>query len=235
MHKYLQPALNAFGSLPSWAALRFRRILCIIRIVGFLAIVGVFGLAVMRDSWRTRGHDLWERPFKNARSLGLTLFEFETEFGKPPSVGTLADVSARGASIPRVSKTSNDFLRQLIAAGLEQDERLFFAPANGCREPDNRVDGSHALEMGECGFSYLVGPSFNSGAPQPILVTPLISGTNRFDPKPLGGWAVVLWTDNSVVRLPIDKHGCVMHLGKHLLDSANPIWDGHPLMIVWPE
>lgn len=182
-----------------------------------------------------RNHDSWERPFKSARSLGLTLSEFENEFGKPPDAITVAVVRERGTSIPLGTKTSNDFFRQLIAAGFEQNERLFSAPARGGQEPDNRVDGTHALEKGECSFSYLIGPRFNSGITQPIIVTPLITGTDRFDPTFFDGWAIILWTDNSVKKLRIDKYGHVMHLGKHLLDPANPIWGGKPPVIAWPD
>jgi hypothetical protein len=167
--------------------------------------------------------------------LGLALSEFENEFGTPPDVTTVAAVRERGTSIPLGTKTSNDFLRQLIAAGIEQDERIFSTPSRGGREPDNRVDGTHALEKGECGFSYLIGPRFNFGTPQPILVTPLIAGTDRFDPIPFEGKAVVLWTDNSVSLLFIDKKEHVMHLGKNLLDPANPVWKGKAPLIAWPE
>ena len=66
-------------------------------------------------------------------------------------------------------------------------------------------------------------------------MAPLISGTIRFDSKPFGGWAIVLWTDSRVVKLPIDKAGQVMHLGMNLLDPANPIWGGKPPVIAWPE
>ena len=230
-----QPPPNAPAPPPSEAALRSRRHWWRILIAGLFVIVGVCCLRGYKDRWRTRGHDPWERSFKSARSLGLTLFEFENEFGKPPDVTTVATVRERGTSIPLGTKTSNDFLRQLIAAGFEQNERLFATPSMGGREPDNRVDGTHALEKGECGFSYLMGPSFNSGTPQPILVTSLIAGTDRFDPKPFDGWAIILWTDNSVKKLPIDKHGHVMHLGKHLLEPDNPVWADKPPVIVWPE
>lgn len=230
-----QPPPNAPAPPPSEAALRARRFGRRILIAGFFVIVGVCCLRGYNYCWRTRDHDPWERPYQSARSLGLTLFEFENEFGKPPDVTTVAAVRERGTSIPLDTKTSNDFLRQLIAAGFEQNEMLFSTPSRGGREPDNRVDETHALEKGECGFSYLIGPSFNSGTSQPILVTPLVEGTDRFDPKPFDGWAIILWTDNSVKKLPIDKHGHVMLLGKHLLDPSNPVWEGHAPLIAWPE
>jgi hypothetical protein len=36
--------------------------------------------------------------------------------------------------------------------------------------------------------------------------------------------------------LPINKHGEVIDSsGKHILDPANPIWDGEKPVIAWPE
>lgn len=230
-----QPPPDAPAPLSSGAALRSRRRWRWILIGGFSVVLSVFCLRTFDDRWRTRSHDPWERPFKSARTLGLTLGEFENEFGTPPDVTTVAAVRQRGTSIPLGTKISNEFLRQLIAAGFEQNERLFATPSRGGREPDNRVDGTHAMEKGECGFSYLIGPRFNSGTLQPILVTPLIAGTDRFDPALFDGWAIILWTDSSVKKLRIDKHGHVMHLGKHLLDPANPVWKGKVPLIAWPE
>jgi hypothetical protein len=227
-----QPPPDAAAPPPSEAALRSRRQWLWILIAGLLVVLCVFCLRAFNG---IRGHDSWERPFKSAQRLGLTLFEFENEFGKPPDATTVAAVREPGTSIPLGTKTSNDFFRQLIAAGFEQNERLFSTPSRGGREADNRVDGTHALEKGECGFSYLIGPRFNFGTPQPIVVTPLITGTDRFDPTLFDGWAIILWTDNSVKKLPIDKHGHVMHLGKHLLDPSNPVWAGRPPVIAWPE
>jgi hypothetical protein len=228
-----QPSPNTPAPSLSESALHSRRYWSWIWLAMVIFILGWFVLASV--AVRPRNHDSWERPFKSVRSLGLALFEFENEFGQPPGESTIEPVRSRGTSLSFGVTTSNDFFRQLIAAGLVQDEKLFFIPAKGYPEPDNRRDGTHALEKGECGFSYMVGPSSSFGSPRPIIVTPLISGTNRFDPKPFGGWAIVLWTDSRVVKLPINETGQVMHLGKHLLDPGNPIWEGRPPVIAWPE
>lgn len=63
----------------------------------------------------------------------------------------------------------------------------------------------------------------------------LIAGTDRFDPKPLGGKAVICWTDMTCTTLPIEPDGHVIHLGANLLDPANPVWHGKAPRIVWPE
>ena len=63
----------------------------------------------------------------------------------------------------------------------------------------------------------------------------MIPGTDRFDPKPFEGKAVLLRMDNSVTSLPIQKDGHVLLYGKNLFDPTNPIWDGKPPVIVWPD
>ena len=150
---------------PPVAAIRSRRKWSWIWLAVVIFILGWFVLAPLVV--RPRNHDSWERPFKSARSLGLALFEFENEFGQPPGESTIEAVKNRGTSLSFGVKSSNDFFRQLIAAGVVQDEKLFFVPAKGCPEPDNRQDGKHALGRGECGFSYMVGPSFQFRATSP--------------------------------------------------------------------
>ena len=74
------------------------------------------------------------------------------------------------------------------------------------------------------------------GSPsRPLVVTPLIPGTDRFDPKPFDGKAVILKMDNSVTSIPIQKDGHVLLNGRNILDPGHPIWDGKPPVIVWPE
>ena len=92
-----------------------------------------------------------------------------------------------------------------------------------------------AWKRGECGFSYVIGASSKANPPQPLIVTPLVPGTDRFDPEPFGKKAVILWTDLSVTTPPIDRTGHVMHLGVNLLDPANPVWQGKAPRVVWPE
>jgi hypothetical protein len=97
------------------------------------------------------------------------------------------------------------------------------------------MDGNHAIAKGECGCSYLLGLSSDGNPSRPIVVTPLIPGTNRFDPKPFEGKAVMLKLDNSVTSLPIDKDGHVLIAGRNMFEPLNPIWEGQPPVIVWPD
>jgi hypothetical protein len=65
------------------------------------------------------------------------------------------------------------------------------------------------VRKGECGFAYLSGLTPSGSPTRPLRVTPLISGTDRFDPKPFQGKAVILRMDCSVSSHPISKDGHV--------------------------
>jgi len=56
-----------------------------------------------------------------------------------------------------------------------------------------------------------------------------------FDPKVLGGKAIVLRVDNSVQSLPIEADGRVLIDGKDISDPAQPFWNGKVPPIKWPE
>lgn len=166
----------------------------------------------------------------------MCLFEFESEYGKFPDASTIAAVKAKsGSLLPLGTKTSNDYFRQLIASGIAQNEQFFYADIAKVRKPDGLIDPSHAIGKGECGYSYLSGLSSQGNPSRPIVVTPLIPGTNRFDPKPFEGKAVILKLDNSVSSLPINKDGHVILNGRNMMDPHHPIWQGHAPVIAWPD
>lgn len=207
-------------------------VLCVI--VGVLIVVSlVLAPSVIRMRPRDRGQS---EMVNNARQVGMALFEFEAEYGKLPDETTIAAVRSKtGSSLPLGTKSSNDFFRQLMAGGIAQSEAMFYAKGRGTHKPDGLMDGSHALAKGECGFLYLLGLSAKGSPYRPIIVAPMIPGTDRFDPKPFEGIAVLLNLDNSATSLPIDKNGHVIVAGKNLFDPTNLIWDGKPPVIVWPE
>lgn len=172
----------------------------------------------------------------NVRQIGLALFEFETEYGKFPDTTTVAAVKGKaGTLIPLGAKSSNDFFRQLMASGIAQSEQIFYSKNRDTRKPDGLMAGSQALEKRECGFTYFLGATSRDTPGRPLVVAPMIPGTDRFDPKPFKGKAVILKLDNSVTSLPIDKNGHVIFLGRNLMDPHHPIWEGHAPVIAWPE
>jgi hypothetical protein len=172
----------------------------------------------------------------NARQIGLALFEFETEFGKFPDSTTVAAVrKSMGTTLPMGASSSNDCFRQLVGAGITMSEPMFYARIKGTKKPDGVMADTHVLSKGEVGFSYLAGLSSEGNPARPIVVTPLIPGTDRFDPKPFEGKAIILKMDNRVTSIRIEKDGHVLLGGMNIFDPSNPIWDGKPPAICWPE
>lgn len=221
-------------------AIRSRRFRRGIWIVGLVSVL--FTGVVLRSAFLIQHNKAKTiEAHNNLRSMSSAIFEFDVAYGKYPDGSTVPMVRDNtGSLLPLGSKTSNDFLRQMIAAEIQCSETNCFAAIPGCSKPDNRIDGAHALEKGECGFSYIVGHSSKSNPELPLVVTPLIPGTNRFDPKPFNGYAIILriggTRSGSIDVLPINRRGEVPDSsGKHILDPANPIWSGKPPVIAWPE
>ncbi|MES2440405.1 MAG: hypothetical protein V4584_15150 [Verrucomicrobiota bacterium] len=217
-----------FGS-PLWWRKSGIWIVCIFAVVAFL----------MMNAPRTTGWS--KRPdqteaVSNARQIGLALSEFDQEYGKYPGETTIAKVREKtGSGLDLGTKSSNDFFRQLLAADIVQGELMFYAKIRGTKQPDDVFRGKDALKKGEVGFAYLSGLSSAGDPTRPIAVTPLIPGTDRFDPKPFDGRAVILKMDNSVTVMHINKDGHVMEGRRNLLDPGHPIWGGEKWTLVWPD
>ncbi len=200
-------------------------------IVGLLALILCAPLVL-----RSRKKTDQVEAVNNARQIGLALFEFEAEFGKYPDATTVVAVQSKsGTSLLLGKKTSNDFFRQLMASDITQSEAMFYAKNRSTSRPDGLMHGSHALVKGECGFTYFLGASSGDNSGRPLVVAPMIPGTDRFDPKPLKGKAVILKLDNSVSSLPINKDGHVILNGRNMMDPHHPIWQGRAPVIAWPD
>ena len=159
-------------------------------------------------------------------------------YGTFPSAATADDVRRRtGTTLAMGTTSSNDYLRQLLASDLIKGgvEQVFYAQGKNRRPPDENWVGSRALEPGECGFAYI--PGLHSGSPLdfPVVIGPLIHGTDKIDPKPGKGKGAVCLVDGTVAEASVDRDGHVMIRGKRLLDPTNPIWGGKPPTLVWPE
>ena len=97
---------------------------------------------------------------------------------------------------------------------------MFYADIQGSRRPDEKIDGSKALEKGEFGFAYLVGDA--KDVSKPIAVAPVASDRSRFDAGSFGGRALVLRADNTVAAGKIDSDGTGKFQGLDLSDPENP-------------
>lgn len=171
-----------------------------------------------------------------ARQISEELVAFDENYGSFPSSATSEAVKLKTAWPWQFGDgSSNQLFCQLIANGCKS-ERVFFAAINGTHKVDDvwKPEGA-ALKPGECGFSYIAGLSSKSPPEAPLVVTPLIPGTTRFDPRPFNGRALILRVDKSISCPKIDRSGRVMVGGKDLFDPAQPFWGGKAPDIKWHE
>ncbi|WP_193212514.1 hypothetical protein [Luteolibacter marinus] len=173
----------------------------------------------------------------NARQVALALFAFDAKYGSFPDSNTAADVKA-GTSTPLTlgDRSSNQLLRQLLAAGVA-DEQIFWARTSiWSRRPDNVFNSdTTALAPGECSFAYVLGASSPGNLERPVLTSPMIPGTNRFDPETFDDKAIVVRADLSVRAETIRPDGRVFINGMDLFDPRQPFWGGKAPDIKWPE
>ena len=209
----------------------------VVGIVGVLFFAGIY-LPVSRQ--RTVANLTEAR--NNLRSMSCAMGEFDAEYGAFPNAETAKRVIEVTESKLRIGGGSaNEIFRQLIASEICMSETVFYAKIPGARKPDNdfaRPD--KVLAKSEVGYSYILGQSSRSPAETPLVVTPLVPGTNRFDPKPFKGMAVIMRVGStktgSIDVLPINSRGEVIDSsGKHLLAADHPLWGGKVPVIVWPE
>ncbi len=193
-----------------------------------LLLLAGLGFGILMEIDRRRVHALREAAFRNMRSLGLPIMEFDAEYGSFPNEKTLADVCEATGNEPWPLRTSNDMLRQLIVTGLKSEKPFSDnGRAGWTRIPDDMISPlSKALEPGECAFAYIPGHFTVSHPAQPILLYPMLPGGRTFDRKPLGGRAILLRNDSSVTSVEIDKNGRAIMDGKDLFDPTQPFWDG---------
>lgn len=233
-----QSSPDAREASASEEAVRSRRSRRVIWLTGalFMVVLLFLALEVASGVSRVRRRDNENEAVGNARQIGLALSGFEAEYGKFPDASTIPAVEARtGTVISLGTGTSNDYFRQLIATGVVGRESIFYAGISGGKRPDNNIFARQALVKGEVGFAYLSGLSQTGNPLRALAMTPLIPGTDRFDPEPFGGRAIILRVDNTVAALKIGEDGHAIFKGMNLLDPKHPVWAGERWTLVWPE
>ncbi|MDP4624890.1 MAG: DUF4190 domain-containing protein, partial [Akkermansiaceae bacterium] len=201
-------------------------------IVMIAAVAGLVAPIVLRASKKADT----VQAVSNARQIGLALFGFEMEYDSYPD-STTAALVAEETNTPEITGTSsNARFRQLFSADLTDSEDMFYVKADGVSKPDGDISGDNALAPGECGFGYIENVRTDDNTPRPIAMAPFKIGSDQFDPQPLDNLAVILWTDNTVTTLPIDRAtGTVLLDGQDLLDPSHPIWGGTAPSLLLPE
>ena len=171
----------------------------------------------------------------NMKQIGVALFEFDNEYGSYPDEETAKALSeATGTAYKFEGGTSDDYFRQLLAAGVKTEGIFQFGqPAKAA--DDKFATDAEALALGECDFAYLPGASASGDPGRPLVVGPMLPGKMEFDPAPFGGKAVVLRADNSVTVLPINEKGEAISNGKNLFDPGNEYWGNKKPEVAWPK
>ncbi|RYD23753.1 MAG: hypothetical protein EOP88_03005 [Verrucomicrobiaceae bacterium] len=181
--------------------------------------------------------DIQNQALQNLRQVGLALFKFNAEYGGFPNEKTVVTLKEkRGIKAELAAATANDCFLQLVAAQLIEDPKYFtFEKPDPPEAHEGHDHHHHHHDVDKCSFALVSLPDASGNPLQPLAVGPLVKGKTTFDPGPLGGSAVILRLDNSVVLAPIDKEGRVMLEGKDLFDPEQSFWkDGVP-PIKWPK
>ncbi len=174
------------------------------------------------------------------KQISTMLFEFDSEYGTFPSADTIDSVKDETkTTLTLGSSSSNQLFRQLLVStsGIKSERPFWVKTGFFNRRPDDIFNtDTTALAKGECVFAYVAGLN-SSGDPQtPVVMTPLISGKQEFDPGPFKGYAVILRLDNSAVPYPIDKNGhVILSNGMDIFDPRQPFWHGKAPDVKWPE
>lgn len=206
-------------------------LLVVISIIATLAGVGVpVIISKKKDGDRAQAT-------ANIKEVGLAMFTFEQDYGSYPCNSTAVEVRNNNpeSSIAFGSSSSNDFFRQLIAAGSIDSETSFYAKAPYTRKPDNVMTQSKCLAPGECGFAYIMAtmtePLSSSGnSRRPLLAAAVFNGLTNgtFDPDVYAKKAVIFRIDTSATPeaiRPSDK--------KVLVGGGKTLMQGGDRDTVW--
>ena len=204
--------------------------------LGLIILICIIVIVLTRIDTRFKEANR-EEAFGNLRSFSLALYSFQDEYGSYPSDSTTTLVNTKNPShgYDFSGKSSNAAFRQLMATGITESEMISYAKIKNSIKPDGNISPGEALKKGEVGFSYISGLSSKCKPSTPIVLTPLIPGTTRFDPNPFKGKALVLHIDNSVRTYDINKDGHVYDKDGDILSPNHPIWNGKAPDIRYPE
>ena len=199
--------------------------------ITFVLLIAIMVPLVIRSRSSANRHEA----ISDLKAIGRELREFESLHGKFPDDSTQSAVKTLDHSGLRfTTHTSNGYFRQLIATG-SKTEKIYFTGGLTRNFYQDEILGAEALTRNECSFSYIPGLSSSSPPGTPVVLTPLVPGTRKFNPKPFGKKATVLVTDGSDEALPIDKNGDVILNGMNLFDPRQPFWRGKAPDIKYPE
>jgi hypothetical protein len=183
-------------------------------VVWILGAIVLIALAVVMRPVVIKQHKaaIRTKALGNVRQIGMSLFEFDSEYGRFPDEGTAEEVRNKTKTGLKLSGPhSNDYFRQLIAVGLKSEQPFWCKTSFSPRRPDDDWSASKALEAGEVGYSYIVkaagaAQSSSEDPARVVVVAPVkLSGSEwSFDWDAYEGRAIVLKLDNSAAAMSID-------------------------------
>jgi hypothetical protein len=194
-----QPHRNAPEQLRLW-------------IVAFVLFLAVVVVALIPTVIKQQKAAIRTKALSNIRQVGMSLFEFDSEYGSFPDDRTAPEVRKKTKSGYRLTGDfSNDYFRQLIAVGLKSEKPFWCKTSFSPDKPDDDFSPGKCLQAGEVGYSYIMsspthGQSSSGDPGRPVVVAPADGGRAdwTFDPEVYGGKAVVLRLDNSAQAMNID-------------------------------
>ncbi|MCW1913428.1 hypothetical protein OJ996_07580 [Luteolibacter sp. GHJ8] len=148
----------------------------------------------------------------NIRQIGMSLFEFDSDYGCFPDDQTANEVRKRThTELKLTGEFSNDYFRQLLAAGLKSEKPFWCLTSFSPKKPDDKFQrADKALEPGEVGFSYIMaaptkGQSSSGDPGRPVIVAASYQARAdwTFDPGAFGEKAIVLKLDNSAAAINV--------------------------------
>jgi type II secretory pathway pseudopilin PulG len=180
-------------------------------IVGVLIIMALAGLSSPVILKSAKAADRTEA-LNNIRQIGMSLFEFDNDYGNFPDDTTANEVRKRTQTDFKLTgEFSNDYFRQLIARGLKSEKPFWCKTSFSPEKPDDNFKTSaKTLAAGEVGFSYIManatqGQSSSGDPGRPVVVAASYQARAdwTFDPAAFGEKAIVLKLDNSATSMNI--------------------------------
>lgn len=205
----------------------------VVAVVVLLAVS--WGVLWFMPSYRSKDLVRYVEAQAAAQRLSAQLLAFRAEFGRFPDDISAAMIQRRFPNNSRrlTGKYSNDYLRQLVAVGIANDESSFYVEtACSPKSPDGNLSGDNALGDGEVGFGYIMDDSGSSADVMPesiVAVAPFMAGQmdGLLDPNVFAGEAVVVYANGRVVTSPILSNGKLgRHKGEQVGSKRGDDWDG---------
>jgi len=222
-------------------------LLCVVLVVGLLfffiqpqqtqnlrKLKSLQGKEIVGDDGRGGARPLPAEAHTNLRQIGLVLQFFKDDYQTYPSKALSKQL---GTPVP---STANEFLIQLFASGLVQDEKAFsmkgsFITPDGA---DGVLTKDRALQAGELHWAYVEDTTGEASSNTPLLIEPYRPGETSYRPKDYGGarGVLVLMRDLSVQKFRINERGELIDShGREMLSVDNPGWKNNPPIVHQPE